>query len=211
MTTGLFDDLDTSVATTPTETDNSASEAQPTETASDEPTRETLTVPSLDELPEGYVDIKTFAFRLTQRNMEAAIAENKTPTVDDMVDTQAVYAATRGKRWSLPALDAVTADGTKLGLVIHLETGIKAWDERPERGTGSGGAAMTPERRATRILRAGKAKAWLAYWTTKVKRYGELLADVGATWDDADEAYNVWLEEQGKNSEIPDTKDASDE
>lgn len=210
MTTpGLFDDLVTGTAPADPETPNSDNADASAETV-EEPARETLTVTSLEQLPAGYVDIKTFAFVLTQRNMSAAINDGRTPTVDDMVDTQAVYAATRGKRWSLPALDAVDAEGTKLGLVIELDKGIAAWDARPERGTGSG-AGMTPERRATRILRAGKARAALAYWTARVKRYGELLSDVGATWEDADEAYNQYLEDQGLKSEIKDDDAGNDD
>ena len=205
--TGLFDDLVTDTTVTTDATDNADSEVEATETASDEPARETLDVTSLDELPDGFVDIKTFAFALTQRNMQAAIDAGKVPTVDDMVDTQAVYAATRGKRWSLPALDAVAPDGTKLGLVIELAKGIEAWDARPERGTGSGAAGMTPERRAIRILRAGKAKAQLAYWTARVKRYGELLTAVGATWEDADAAYDAWSETAEAKSEIKDNEE----
>lgn len=212
MSTGIFDDLVDAGSTATPETEAGSEATATTETAESEPTRETLTVDSLDSLPEGYVDVKGFAFALTQRNMQTAIDEGKTPSVDDMVDTQAVYAATRGKRWSLPALDAVDHEGTKLGLVIKLEDGIAAWDKRPERGTGTGGAGMTPERRATRILRAGKAKAALAYWTARVKRYGELLTEVGADWNDADVAYNQYLEDQGKKSEIPDdAKDENDE
>lgn len=210
MSTGIFDDLVDAGNTAAPETEGNGEATATTEMAESEPARETLTVDSLDSLPEGYVDVKGFAFALTQRNMQTAIDEGKVPSVDDMVDTQAVYAATRGKRWSLPALDAIDHEGTKLGLVIKLEDGLAAWDARPERGTGTGGAGMTPERRATRILRAGKAKAALAYWTARVKRYGELLPEVGANWDDADAAYNAWLETQDAKKEIPDD-DAKDE
>lgn len=209
MTTGaLFDDLVDTKPADGSETDKTDSTVgdanSPADTADAEPVRDTLTVTSLEDLPAGYVDVKGFAFALTQRNMAARVDAGETPTVDDMVDTQAVYAATRGKRWSLPALDAVDNDGNKLGLVISLDEGLAAWDARPERGTGSGAVGMTPERRKIRILRAGKAKAQLAYWTARVKRYGELLSEVGASWDDADEAYNVYLEEQGAKSEIKD-------
>ncbi len=208
---GLFDDL---VDTKNPETDN-ANDSDSTDVAAeatdttDEPARDTLTVNGLDDLPTGYVDVRGFAFALTQRNMKARADAGETPTVDDMVDTQAVYAATRGKRWSLPALDAVDNDGNKLGLVINLDEGIAAWEARPERGVGSAGAGMTPERRATRILRAGKAKAELAYWQKRVARYDTLLAQVGATWDDADEAYNQWLETQDAKKEIADKEAAN--
>lgn len=191
MTTGLFDDL-VDTANTVTEADQTPeSNENGTETASEDTARESVTVDSLNDLPDGYVDVKGFAWALTQRNLSAAQSEGRMPGPDDMVDTQAVYAATRGKRWSLPALEAVTPDGTKLGLVIPTEDGLAAWDSRPERGTGSG-AGMTPERRATRILRAGKARAALKTWTKREKRYGELLQEVGATWDDAEKAFEEW-------------------
>jgi hypothetical protein len=63
---------------------------------------------------------------------------------------------------------------------------------------------MTPERRAIRILRAGKAKAQLAYWTKRVSRYDQLLSDVRATWEDADAAFEAWQETQEAKSEIKD-------
>lgn len=214
MTTGLFDDLvDT---TTKDENEQQAettqeTDANATETASTEQARDTLTVESLDSLPSGFVDVKGFAWALTQRNLQAATDEGRTPGPDDMVDTQAVYAATRGKRWSLPSVEAVTADGTKLGVIIPLEDGLSAWESRPERGTGTGGAGMTPERRATRILRAGKAKAKLAEWQKRVNRYGELLQEVGATWDDADAAYEQWSEsEEAKKSIADDSENGED-
>lgn len=209
MTAGLFDDL---VETNTTSNDeNTPDEAQVTEATSTdnvtstETTRETMTVESLDSLPAGYVDVKGFAWALTQRNLNTATEQGRTPGPDDMVDTQAVYAATRNKRWSLPSVEAVTSDGTKLGVIIPLEDGLSAWAERPERGTGTGGAGMTPERRATRILRAGKAKANLAQWQKRVARYGELLAEVGASWDDADSAYEQWLETEEAKKEIADS------
>lgn len=207
--TGLFDDLlDTTPASTETNTENAVeatSEATPTASeAKDEPTRDTVIVESLENLPEGLVEVKEFAWLLTKRNMDEAVAKGRTPSRDDMVDTQAVYASTRGKRWSLPALEAVTADGTKLGLVIPTTEGLAAWDARPERGTGSGGAAMTPERRAVRILRAGKAADRLKYWERRVARYTTLLAEVGATWDDANAAYDAWAESEEAKKEIKD-------
>lgn len=212
MTNGLFDDLispeasaTTADAATVTEsTDNSTSET------ADEAPRETIVVASLDELPDGYVDVRTFAFELTRANLAKANEEGREFGPADMVDTQGVYAATRGKRWNLPALDAVTEDGTKLGLVIPLEAGLAAWADRPERGSG-GGAGMTPERRATRILRAGKARAQVKYWLAREKRYGELLADVDATWEDAEKAFDEWSEtEEGKKA-IPDDKSSDNE
>jgi hypothetical protein len=206
--TGLFDDLvetDAANAETSseasTETDAQSLESG-TEKAAETPERDSVTVTSLNELPEGYVDVKTFAWKLTERNLSAAQSEGRVPGPDDMVDTQAVYAATRGKRWALPSLEAVTAEGTKLGVIIPLDAGFAAWDERPERGTGSSSSVgMTPERRETRILRAGKAAMHLENWQKRVKRYGELLAEVGATWDDAKEAYEKWTEsEEGKKA-----------
>lgn len=208
MTTGLFDDLVETKEAPATEAP--AAEATPetpekaTEGASEEASRETVTVASLNELPDGYVDVKAFAWELTKRNLATAQSEGRVPGPEDMVDTQAVYAATRGKRWSLPSLEAVTEDGTKLGVVIPLEAGLAAWDERPERGVGTGGAGMTPERRATRILRAGKARAALKAWQKREKRYGELLAEVGATWEDAEKAYDEWAESEEAKKEIAD-------
>lgn len=207
---GMFDDLvDGDVkAETPAETAPEASTATETDNAEagTEPTRDSVTVESLNDLPEGYVDVRAFAWELTKRNIESAHKESRTPGPEDMVDTQAVYAATRGKRWALPSLEAVTSDGTKLGVVIPLTEGLAAWDNRPERGTGTGGAGMTPERRETRILRAGKAQAALAAWTKRVKRYGELLAEVGATWDDANAAYDKWAESEEAKKEIKDAE-----
>jgi len=211
---GMFDDLMTDSATdaekvetapdtnesdssTDVATSDKAEEVKPVEP------RKTLTVEGLDKLPTGFVDVKGFAWSLTQRNLESAIKEGRTPGPDDMVDTQAVYAATRGKRWSLPSLEAVTAEGTKLGVVIPLNEGLAAWDERPERGTG-GGVSMTPARRETRILRAGKFKAQLAKMQKRYDRITELLNEVGATWDDADAAYNEWLETEDGKKEIAD-------
>lgn len=211
---GLFDDLAETIPVAKAEVKSEESKPETTETVGteattedttkkDETPRETITVESIDSLPDGYVDVKTFAWELTKANLESAQRDGRMPGPEDMVDTQAVYAATRGKRWSLPALEAVTADGTKLGVVIPLSAGLSAWIERPERGTGTG-AGMTPQRRETRILRAGKARAQLAVWQKRVKRYGELLAEVGATWDDADEAYNKWLESEDGKKEIAD-------
>ena len=220
---GLFDDLVESPAaptaqpatTQPTEetkVETATTEATKTEDQKTvEPVRETITVDSIDSLPQGYVDVRGFAWELTMQNLRNAQEQNRTPGPDDMVDTQAVYAATRGKRWSLPALEAVTADGTKLGVVIPLQAGLSAWNERPERGTGTGAVGMTPERRQTRILRAGKAKALLAKLEKRVKRYGELLSEVDATWDDADEAYNKWLETEDGKKEIADNDKNGDE
>ncbi len=201
MANGLFDDMLTD-STPATEAEATVTESadETSTTENTEEARETVTVTSLDELPEGYVDVRTFSFELTKANLAKANEENREFGPADMVDTQAVYAATRGKRWFVPALDAVTEDGTKLGLIIPLEAGLKAWADRPERGTG-GGAGMTPERRATRILRAGKARAQLKYWIAREKRYGELLADVGSNWDEAEAAYEAWAEsEEGKKA-----------
>ena len=207
MTNGLFDDLINTDA--PASTEDAATVTESTDNSTSEGTeevRETITVTSLDELPDGYVDVRTFAFELTKANLAKANEEGRAFGPDDMVDTQAVYAATRGKRWSLPALDAITEDGTKLGLVIPLEAGLAAWTERPERGTG-GGAGMTPERKATRILRAGKARAQLKYWIAREKRYGELLAEVGSNWDEAEAAFEAWAEsEEGKKAIKDDDK-----
>lgn len=166
--------------------------------------RKTVQVESLDNLPAGFVSVKGFAWALTQRNLESAVKENRTPGPEDMVDTQAVYAATRGKRWSLFALEAVTAEGTNLGLVIPLSEGLEAWDTRPERGTG-GTVTMTPERRETRILRAGKFKAQFDKMQKRYPRITQLLNEVGATWADADEAYNTWLETEDGKKEIADS------
>jgi hypothetical protein len=212
MAMGLFDDM---ITETPTETAEVPATENTSETSTNsnentEEARETVTVASLDELPDGYADVRTFAFELTKANLAKANEEGRAFGPDDMVDTQAVYAATRGKRWSLPALDAVTEDGTKLGLVIPLEAGLAAWNERPERGTGTA-AGMTPERRATRILRAGKAFEQLKYWEARVKRYKELLAEVNATEEDAKAAFEAWTEtEEGKKA-ITDDKDSNGE
>lgn len=204
---GMFDDLmETEVPKVEqpaTESDNTTVEAT-TEAVPAEP-RKTLEVEAIDKLPTGFVDVRGFAWALTQKNLETAVAAGRTPTQDDMVDTQAVYAATRGKRWALPSLEAVTPDGTKLGVVIPLSEGLKAWDERPERGTG-GGASMTPERRETRILRAGKFKAQLEKMQKRSVRITELLNEVGATWDDADKAYNEYLETEDGKKEIADAE-----
>lgn len=203
---GMFDDLmDTPSAPEVKEQEPKVEATEPAteDKKEQEPARDTITVDSLEALPDGYVDVKTFAWELTKANLAAAQNENRTPGPEDMVDTQAVYAATRGKRWSLPSLEAVTPDGTKLGVVVPLAAGLAAWNERPERGTGTG-ATMTPARRETRILRAGKAKAQLVKLEKLVKRYGELLTEVGATWNDADEAYNVWLETEDAKKEIAD-------
>lgn len=207
MTNGLFDDLINTDAPSNTEDEATVTESTDNSTSeSTEEVRETITVASIDELPDGYVDVRTFAFELTKANLAKANEEGRAFGPDDMVDTQAVYAATRGKRWSLPALDAVTEDGTKLGLVIPLEAGLAAWTDRPERGTG-GGAGMTPERKATRILRAGKARAQLKYWIAREKRYGELLAEVGSNWDEAEAAFEAWAEsEEGKKAIKDDDK-----
>jgi len=203
---GMFDDLmetDTPSEVKPqTESDSSTDEKTETDKVEVEP-RKTLTVPGLDQLPAGFVDVKTFAWKLTQRNLEQSVADGRTPGPDDMVDTQAVYAATRGKRWSLPSLEAVTPEGTKLGVVIPLNEGLTAWDERPERGSG-GGVTMTPQRRETRILRAGKFRAQLAKMNKRHDRITELLNEVGATWDDADAAFNAWLETEDGKKEIAD-------
>lgn len=213
---GMFDDLmeTENKSDSPTvEATNESTESDPTtvvattDEKSDKPEaepRKTLQVEGLDKLPTGFVEVKAFAWALTQRNLEAAVKEGRTPGPDDMVDTQAVYAATRGKRWSLPSLEAVTADGTKLGVVIPLNEGLTAWDERPERGTG-GGVSMTPARRETRILRAGKFKAQLEKMNKRYSRLTELLNEVGATWADADEAYNAWLETEDGKKEIADS------
>lgn len=220
---GLFDDLVETPATPATpateakvdepKVDSSTNtEATKTEdTKKDETPRETITVESLDSLPDGYADVKTFAWELTKANLAKAQSEGRAPGPEDMVDTQAVYAATRGKRWSLPALEAVTADGTRLGVIIPLAAGLTAWDERPVRGEGTGGAAMTPERRATRILRAGKNKALLVKLQKRIERYDVLLKEVGATWDDADAAYNEWLETEDGKKEIADKSDDKNE
>jgi len=213
---GMFDDLmDTEVKPseqveqpTPDESDKQATVvATETDENSDTNTepRKTLEVESIDKLPTGFVDVRGFAWALTQRNLEQAMKEGRTPGQNDMVDTQAVYAATRGKRWALPSLEAVTADGTKLGVVIPLSEGLEAWDTRPERGTG-GGASMTPERRETRILRAGKFKAQLEKMKKRYARITELLNEVGATWADADEAYNQYLETEDGKKEIADAE-----
>jgi hypothetical protein len=218
---GLFDDL---VEATPAKAPEAGTDAAKVETnveanvtatpepaksdneKSEEAPRETITVESLEQLPDGYVDVRTFAWELTKANLEAAQKDGRTPGPEDMVDTQSVYAATRGKRWSLPALEAVTADGTKLGIIIPLSAGLVAWNERPERGTGTGGAAMTPERRATRILRAGKTKAAFEKLTKRMDRLTKvLLPEVGATWDEVDEVYNNWLESEDGKKEIADT------
>jgi len=206
---GMFDDLVDGEVKTNTqpasEVKAETTETVETDTATPvEPARDSVTVESLTDLPEGFVDVKAFAWELTKRNLENAQSEGRTPGPDEMVDTQAVYAATRGKRWALPSLEAVTSDGTKLGVVIPLTEGLAAWDARPERGTGTGGAGMTPERRETRILRAGKAQAALAAWTKRVKRYGELLAEVGATWEDANAAYDKWAESEEAKKSIKD-------
>lgn len=209
-TDNLFDDLLEQVDE-PTEatTEETAAESAPAEgtasTESEEPTRETVTVQSADNLPEGYVDVKNFAWALTTRNLAAAQADGRDVGPECMVDTQAVYAATRGKRWSLPAVEAVTADGTKLGIIIPLQEGMKAWDERPERGSGSGSSGMTPERRERRILIAGKWKARFVAMQEDYNRRTKLLSEVGATWDDADRAYNEWLETEDGKKEIADT------
>lgn len=217
---GMFDDLMATDTDQPkvdevkadeatTENAPQADAVKADETASEtaqEAGRETITVESLDALPDGYVDVKTFAWELTKANLASAQNEGRTPGPEDMVDTQAVYAATRNKRWSLPALEAVTADGTKLGVVIPLTAGLSAWNERPERGTGTGGgAAMTPERRATRILRAGKTKALYEKLGKRMERLTTLLKEVGATWEDADEAYNQFLETEDGKKEIADS------
>ena len=210
---GMFDDLMDAPAAPEVKTEEVKAEvstevkAEDKKPAEEQAARETITVESLDQLPEGYVDVKAFAWELTKANLGSAQEQGRAPSAEDMVDTQAVYAATRGKRWSLPALEAVTPDGTKLGVVIPLSAALVAWYERPERGTGSGGTAtMTPERRQTRILRAGKAKAALVKLTKLVERKGELLKEVGATWEDADEAYDQWLETEDGKKEIADSE-----
>ncbi len=210
MTNGLFDGLmDETVTEQPTTEPTEAADSNESSTV--EETRETVQVSSLDELPEGYVDVRKFAWELTKANLAKAQEDGREPNADDMVDTQAVYAATRNKRWSLPSLDAVGPDGAKLGVVIPLAEGLTAWENRPERGTGTGGSAMTPERRATRILRAGKALDRQAYWDARVKRYGELLEQVGATWDDAKAAFEAWAESEEGKKAIKDDKDSDNE
>lgn len=219
---GLFDDLDTEPtaqpesdttdSTTTTSNDESDTVTSPVATEDKvEPSepRKTLQVEAIDKLPTGFVDVRAFAWELTKRNLETATKEGRTPGPDDMVDTQAVYAATRGKRWSLPALEATDAAGTKLGLVIPLAEGLQAWEQRPERGVG-GGASMTPQRRETRILRAGKFKAQLTKMQKRESRITELLNEVGATWADADEAYNAWLETEDGKKEIADSNTNGD-
>lgn len=220
MSGGMFDDLmdvnttdqvkEESKVEAETKADEAGSQTPATEDKTEEAARDTITVESLDNLPDGYVDVKTFAWELTKQNLSNAQNENRVPGPGDMVDTQAVYAATRGKRWSLPALEAVTADGTKLGIIIPLSAGLEAWNERPERGTGTGGAAMTPQRRETRILRAGKAKAAYEKLGKRMQRLTVLLSEVGATWDDADAAYNQWLETEDGKKEIADSKKDND-
>lgn len=220
MSGGMFDDLmdvnttdqvkEESKVEAETQAQETESQTTATEDKTEEAARDTITVESLDNLPDGYVDVKTFAWELTKQNLSNAQNENRVPGPGDMVDTQAVYAATRGKRWSLPALEAVTADGTKLGIIIPLSAGLEAWNERPERGTGTGGAAMTPQRRETRILRAGKAKAAYEKLGKRMQRLTVLLSEVGATWDDADAAYNQWLETEDGKKEIADSKKDND-
>jgi len=211
MANGLLDDLIDASNTDESPVEESTEVSDNGAEATVEETRETVQVSSLAELRDGYVDVRTFAYELSKANIAKAAAEGRDFGVDDMVDTQAVYAATRNKRWSLPSLDAVDSEGTKLGVVIPLAEGLAAWENRPERGTGTGGSAMTPERRATRILRAGKALDRQAYWDARVKRYGELLEAVGATWDDAKAAFEAWAEsEEGKRA-IKDDKDSDGE
>lgn len=210
---GLFDDLvDPSTTVTQDNTVTAQVEAsapvdstvtESTEsTESDKPARETITVESLEQLPDGYVDVKGFAWALTTDNLQKARDEQRHPTQDDMIDTQAVYAATRGKNWSLPAVEAVHPNGTKLGIVIPLQAGREAWAQRPERGTGIGTTTMTPEKREERLRRAGLAKARLAKLQARVQRYNDvLLPQVGATWEDADKVFEAWVEtEEGKKA-----------
>jgi hypothetical protein len=207
--TGLFDDLvETANQVEAAETEQVNTETETTEVEETskrrgarklpDVERPKITVQDVSEIPAGYVSVKTFAFTMTQRNFQNRIENGQTPTENDMVPEQLVYISTQAKRHTIPSAQLVLPSGTEVrgGVVLPLEAAMAAWDARPERGEGTGRGPLDANQIEARVLRAGKAHSRLAKLEKQVKRYGELLEEVGKTWQDAKEAYAEWVSSQ---------------